>query len=236
VTKLLISEENYFAKIFFSIYKQQENKTKQMIIRVENEIQILKEYFQQYLSHIEKNKLECSTDLLKLPKKNEETFQQFKKILQEDINIFFNQLEEFGFEGLIPMLEKYTLSTYKEKLIELETLTLNKAKHLAKQEWFKNHFGTRVQHTKVFKLLEDDRNWKEKAQIVGLEKEYNLNYELTSSLLHFTSYSLSTSNVASEEEIEYNFMLINQYIHQITTNISAFSRVMMFDLFTVLKV
>ena len=93
-----------------------------------------------------------------------------------------------------------------------------------------------MQHTQVFKLLKDDRSWEEKAKLVELDKEYNLNYEMTSSLLHFTSYSLSTSNVAKEDEIKYNYMLINQYIKQITTNISAFSKVMIYDMFKVIKV
>ncbi|OCL89406.1 hypothetical protein [Arcobacter porcinus] len=43
VSKLLIQEENYFAKIYFSIYKQQENKINQIIKRLKNEIKICKE-------------------------------------------------------------------------------------------------------------------------------------------------------------------------------------------------
>jgi len=236
VTKLLISEDNYFAKIYFSIYKQQENKIKQMIIRIENELIILKKYSIDYLDQIKSNKLKYSTDLLKLSEEDEKTFQLFKKIVQNDINIFYSQLEEFGFETLVDILENKILASYKEKLKEFEDLTLEKQKELAKETWFKNYFGARVQHTQVFKLLEDDRSWKEKAEIVELDKEYSLNYEMTSSLLHFTSYSLSTSNIAKEDEIKYNYMLINQYIKQITTNISAFSRVMIFDLFKTIKV
>jgi hypothetical protein len=236
VTKLLIVEDDYFAKIYFSIYKQQENKIKQMIKRLKNEIKILKSYSEENSKHDAHNRSKYASDFIKIAEEDEKTFQFLKNKAQSEITIFMNQLEEFGFEALSIMLEKSTLIEYENKLKEFEELTLKKQKQLAKEEWFKHYFGTRVQHTQVFKLLKDDRTWEEKAKLAGLDKEYSLNYEMTSSLLHFTSYSLSTSNVAKDEEVKYNYMLINQYIKQITTNISAFSKVMIYDMFKVIKV
>ncbi|MCK9454724.1 hypothetical protein [Sulfurimonas sp.] len=78
-------------------------------------------------------------------------------------------------------------------------------------------------------MLKDTRSWQKKAEAVGLEEEYKLNYEMTSAFLHFTSYSLLTPNIASQDEIDYKYRLINQYIEQITTNISIFSRVNLYD-------
>ncbi len=236
VTKLLLVENDYFAKIYFSIYKQQENKIKQVIQRLKNEIQILKNYSEENSKLNAQNRLKYTSDFKKIAEENEKTFQFLKNKAQNEITIFMNQLEEYGFEALFIMLEKGTLLEYVNKLNEFEELTLKKQKQLAKEEWFKRYFGARVQHTQVFKLLKDDRTWEEKAKLVGLDKEYNLNYEMTSSLLHFTSYSLSTLNIAKEDEIKYNYMLINQYIKQITTNISAFSKVMIFDMLKVIKV
>jgi hypothetical protein len=219
--------------MYYSLYKHQENKIKQMIARIENELKILKEYSEAYSLEIEKNKQKNSNDIEKLMDEDEKIFQQYKKLLQDNINIFFDQLEEFGFEGLIPSLEKQTLKLYKDKLNEFENLTLNRAKHLSKEKWFKEYFDVKGQHTKVFKCLTDARSWKEKADVVDLKNEYELNYEVTSSLLHFTSYSLFTSNEISDDEINYNNMILNQYISQITTNISAFSKVMIYDIFNV---
>jgi ribosome-binding factor A len=236
VTKLLLAEDDYFAKIYFSIYKQQENKIKQMIQRLKNEIQILKNYSEENSKHNAQNRSKYTSDFKKIAEENEKIFQFLKNKAQSEIPIFMNQLEEFGFEALSIMLEKSTLVEYENKLKEFEELTLKKQKQLAKEEWFKQYFGVRVQHTQVFKLLKDDRTWEEKAKLVELDKEYSLNYEMTSSLLHFTSYSLSTPNIAKEDEIKYNYMLINQYIKQITTNISAFSKVMIYDMFKVIKV
>lgn len=219
--------------MYYSLYKHQENKIKQMIARIENELNILKKYSESYSLEIEKNKQKNSSDIEKLMDEDEKIFQQYKKSLKDNINIFFDQLEEFGFEGLIPSLEKQTLKLYKDKLHEFENLTLNKAKHLSKEKWFNEYFDVKGQHTKVFKCLTDVRSWKEKADVVDLKNEYELNYEVTSSLLHFTSYSLFTSNEISDDEINYNNMILNQYISQITTNISAFSKVMIYDIFNV---
>lgn len=164
---------------------------------------------------------------------NKKVFQKYKKEVLSHLNIYFDQLEEFGFEWLIVNLEQDILKAYNEKLEEFKNLTLKKAKQLAKEEWFKEYFDVKSQHTKAFKCLSDVRTWREKATSVNLEEEYDLNYELTSSLLHFTSYSLFTSNQIDDDEIAYNYMLLNQYISQIINNISNFSKVMIFNLFDV---
>ncbi|OCL89408.1 hypothetical protein [Arcobacter porcinus] len=75
-----------------------------------------------------------------------------------------------------------------------------------------------------------------KAKLVNLDKEYESNYEMTSSLLHFTSYSLLTPNFAKGDEVKYNIMIINQYIMQIIKNISTFLNLDFFDMVTIVKV
>lgn len=56
VTKLLINEHDYFLKMYYSLYKQQENKVQNMISRIKKEIEILKEYSKSYNLEIEENK------------------------------------------------------------------------------------------------------------------------------------------------------------------------------------
>ncbi len=53
---------------------------------------------------------------------------------------------------------------------------------------------------------------------------------MTSSLLHFTSSEINGA------EIAYNNKIINQYIKQIVKNINAFSKVIIYDMFRVIKV
>ncbi|OCL89407.1 hypothetical protein [Arcobacter porcinus] len=79
--------------------------------------------------------------------------------------MFINQVEIYGFEYLSIKLEKDLLKKYEDKLKELEKLSLNKQKQLAKEEWFKRYFAQRVQHTQVFKLLKDERTWKKKQNL-----------------------------------------------------------------------
>lgn len=239
VTELLVNEKLYFVKIYYAIYIQQENKVKQMIIRIKHEIELLKKYSKKYNLEQEQLKSKYSQTNNEFWDEDERMFQAYKTlVLEKNINSFFTEkeLEEYGFEGLIIHLEKTVLPIYTNKLEENELLTLNKAKQLSKETWFKEYFGARIQHTQIFKLLNDDRSWAKKAEDANLSHEYNLNYDMTSSLLHFTSYSLFTSNEVNDTEIAYNNKIINQYIKQIVKNISAFSKVMIYDMFRVIKV
>lgn len=247
ITKLLLKEENYFVKIYFTIYNQQENKVNLIIQRLKYEIEILKKYAEEYSVQTTQNRSKYSTQsnddeqrlqaTKKIMEENEKIFQQLRKEALKDITIFMNQLNNYGFDALSIMLEKDTLQEYENKLKEIQSLKSEKAKQLSKEQWFKSYFGTSVQHTQIFqKMLKDTRSWQEKAEAVGLKEEYKLNYEMTSAFLHFTSYSLLTPNIASQDEIDYMYRLINQYIEQITTNISIFSRVNLYDKLNIMYV
>lgn len=247
ITKLLLKEENYFVKIYFAIYNQQENKINLIIQRLKYEIEILKKYAQEHSAETTQNRLKYSTQsnddeqklqaIKKITEENEKSFQQLKKELEKYTTIFVNELENYGFNDLANMLEKDTLQEYEKKLKEIQSLKSEQAKQLSKEQWFKSYFGKRVQHAQIFqKMLKDTRSWQEKAQTVGLEAEYKLNYEMTSTFLHFTSYSLLTSNIASQNEIDYMDRLINQYIEQITSNINIFSRVNLYDQLNIMYV
>lgn len=230
-TKLLVDENDYFLKLYFSIYIQQVNKTEAMVLRIKDEIEILKKYSKFYETTVEKLKIDYADNPEKFAKEDERYFQSIKKVTKEHINIFFSQLDELGFDMLIYGLENDILNQYTQKLEEHEKLKLNKAKELAKEEWFKQYINVNKQSSKVFKSLIDKRSWSAKAKAVGLEKEYSINYESTSSLLHFTSYSLFTSNKIKDVEIEYNYMILNQYIKQICDNLRAVTKVMILDIF-----
>ena len=247
ITKLLLKEENYFVKIYFAIYNQQENKINQITQRLKYEIEILKKYAEEYSVQTTQNRSKYSTQsndnekrlqsTKKIMEENEKIFQQLKKEAQKDVVIFLDQLKNYDFVTLANMLEKDTLQEYENKLKEIQSLKLEKAKQLSKEQWFKSYFGKRVQHTQIFqKMLKDTRSWQEKAEAVGLKEEYKLNYEMTSAFLHFTSYGLLTSNIASQEGIDYMYRLTNQYIEQITTNISIFSRVNLYDQLNIIYV
>ena len=64
--------------MYYSLYKHQENKIKQMITRIENELKILKKYSEAYNLESEKNKQKNSSDIKKLMDEDEKIFQQYK--------------------------------------------------------------------------------------------------------------------------------------------------------------
>ncbi|MCK9454723.1 hypothetical protein [Sulfurimonas sp.] len=160
ITKLLLKEENYFVKIYFAIYNQQENKINLIIQRLKYEIEILKKYAEEYSVQTTQNRSKYSTQsndnekrlqaTKKIMEENEKTFQQLKKEAQKDITIFMNQLNNYGFDALSVMFEKDTLQEYENKLKEIQSLKLEKAKQLSKEQWFKSYFCKRVQHTHRF--------------------------------------------------------------------------------------
>lgn len=220
ITQLLIKEKDYFLKLYFSIYIHQENKIENMKERLEKEIKILEEYQFKYKQEIENKSL----------KEGEEIFQKYKNEINKDIRIFTLKLEKFGFDFLIHILKIQHLVEYENKLKEIQDKKIAKAKELVNEDWFKKYFNVKNQHSKVFIFFKDERSWKEKAKITDLENEYKLNYEIVSSLMHFTSYSLFTLKDIKDEEIKYYYLLLNQYLERIKNNLDIFSKATLFEI------
>lgn len=221
ITQLLINEKDYFLKLYFSIYIHQENKIKNMKERLEEEIRILEEYQDKYEQEIKDN----------TSYEDEENFQKYKNEINKDIRIFTLKLEEFGFGFLINTLKNGHLVQYEDKLKEIQDKKLSEVEELLKKEWFKKYFPNEIKNSKEVSGLLEDRNeknrfrgWEEKAKASGLENEYKLNYEITSSLMHFTSYSLFTLKDIKDEEIKYYYLLLNQYLERIINNLNLFSK------------
>ncbi len=221
ITQLLMKEKDYFLKLYFSIYKQQENKIENVKERLVQEIKILEEYQVKYEQEI-KNK---TSD------ENEEIFQKYKNEINKGVRIFTLDLEKFGFGSLIHSLKNEHLVQYQDKLKEIQDKKLLEVEELLKKEWFKKYFPNEIKDSKeVFGLLEDRnekkrfRGWEEKAKASALEDEYKLNYKITSDLMHFTSYSLFTLKNIKDEEIRYYYLLLDQYLEQIINNLNLFSK------------
>jgi len=233
ISKLLVQEENYFLKLYFSLFTQQENKTEEMIKRIKYEISILEQYKDEFNNDIKANQEKYKNDIPKLSLSNEEIFKKYQSKIQDNVNIYYSKLNDYGFDFLILSLKKQILLPYTNKLKEFNNLKLLKAQELAKAEWFNKYFNTRKQHSKVFSLLRDTRPWKVKAKITGYESEYTLNYESTSSLLHFTSYSIFTQHHIKDEEIQYNNMVLSQYLNKIIINLKLFCKTTNFNIIQV---
>lgn len=105
---------------------------------------------------------------------------------------------------------------------EFKSINSKRAKDLAGPPTFNKFFQSNGQSSKVFKLLADSRSLKAKADKVGLTNEYEIMYQMTSSLMHFNFYSLFTSDQLDEGEVFFIYRMLNQYLEHIYYNLAEF--------------
>ncbi|WML26274.1 hypothetical protein [Neobacillus sp. OS1-33] len=217
VSRLLLEEKDYAFKVYFSIQTTQINKLDKIVTRIEKEIQLLNNLImeEEQYSNDPDNML---TNIEKLDKK-----------LKKEITIFMEDVENHGYSFHKHLVETQILSTYKNKLDEYKSKNLKRAKDLANSQSFNKFFQTNGQSSKVFKLLADGRSWKAKADKVGLTDEYEIVYEMTSSLMHFNSYSLFTSDQLDEGEVFLIYRMLNQYLDHIYYNLVKFCDFILID-------
>lgn len=211
-TKLFIVEPNYIYKVYYSIYMHQEKKMNNIIKKAQKECKLLIKLEQE------------EKDIMRKYIKNEEymiksIFNTMNDKAKEEITLFFGNVELNGFGYQQSLIQNKILPKYQQRLKEIKELKDKQSKIIAKSEKMNIEFDIRNQSNRVFKQLSDKRKWSEKAQDVGLLEEYNLMYELTSSLIHCTSYSLFTSNYLESEDLFVMYRQLTQYLEKILQNI-----------------
>lgn len=199
--KLLNSEPNYTYKLYYSVYIHQIEKTKRIIARIENEIELINDYNKEYLSLFENN---LSAE--EINKKESELYIKS----ENEITAFWGEYKTNGF-GYQKVLIQKLLEDYSKIKSECELRKTEIEKKLVSDNRLIQLFDFKGQSSKVFKELIDKRSWSKKSEITGLEKEYSQVYELSSSLIHSTSYSLFTKLESDISEINYITNLITNY-------------------------
>jgi len=230
-TEILLIEPNYTFKLFYSIHNHQIDKTKKLIERIKREIVIMSEY------EIEENK--NTQNFIKDIKENIEIAtikhqNAIKKLDDEsdlEYKMFCGNYKHYGYGYIQSHLEEKVLPEYINRLALFEEGKIEIAKKIVKKDYISRLFNFRGQYTKVFKEFKDDRTWKEKAILVKLEKEYELIYDMSSAILHSTSYSYITSNDTSEQEIEMVLNLCFNYSKKIMININSFANMTFYEKF-----
>ncbi len=219
ITSCLINiEPDYYLKFFFGWVSASEEQITKYFNRLNYEIKLLKELeekeneLQQNLSkdEISKDSIKALMDLI-----DEEA--------NKTVNLHFDNVETIGYGFLSYLLETQKLPYYRSELDENKKRKNEIAKTLIKQEFFKSKFNTQ-QISQVFSLLKDTRIWSEKAKAVGLAKEYELLYGFTSTLIHFSSYSVFTEYELREDE---KIMFANyfcQYVEKILDEIDKMTK------------
>ncbi|MCM3252448.1 hypothetical protein [Priestia aryabhattai] len=245
VTKLCILEPTYIYKIYFQTALIHKTRLDSMISRIKKEIKLLEKLdaeetrlttnsWKNLLEKINNSKnilgddkefsggriYEASYEL------NEKNILEMDNKASEHITLFFEDVENNGFNFQKYLIENQLLPRYREELRKTEEKIQNTADNLATSEYMKRFFDFNGEPKKVWKALEDRnqrggyRTWNEKATTVGLGDEYEAIYELTSKLLHCVSYSIFTSKFLAEEEVLLIYRQLFQYIKKITTAIN----------------
>ena len=218
--RLIEKETDYVYKLFYSIYNHQVDKTQKLIDRLKYEIQLIDKYVK--LEEINSEKLKSfknsnETKAILEDVKNGEA--AIDEEAEKELTIFFGDYKFNGFPYQKHLMENEMLNKLQIKLTEYQNLKTQKSKSLLKNKTIASLFNFNRQHSKVFKELKDTRSWEEKAKETGLDNEYIQLYELSSSILHSTSYSLMTSVDLENSEKQYAFDLICKYSNEIIKTI-----------------
>ncbi|MEI2443882.1 hypothetical protein V8V73_25320, partial [Priestia megaterium] len=239
VTKLCLKEPDYIYKMYFQTEMIHNSRLNSMISRIQNEIKLLDEldleeqrltikYGKELVKKIKKleDTYKDDADLLggKVRKASselkEKIFSEMNQKAYEHISLFFEDVENNGFDFQKDLIKNQLLSPYEEELRKSEKKLEEIARNLANSDYFSELFNLSGQPEKVWEALEDKkrgryRTWQQKASTVNLGDEYTSIYELTSKLLHCVSYSIFTSKFLAEEELLLIYRQLFQYIKKI---------------------
>jgi hypothetical protein len=224
-TELLLIEPKYTYILFYSIHHHQIDKTNRFIERIKKEILIMEKY-----------ELEDRKTITILLDGREKAEKELDDKADLEYTMFCGNFKYWGYGYTKSLLETKILPEYQKRLKLLEDGKTDIAKKLLKNTTVVGLFQFNNQHTKVFTELKDTRSWKEKAKTVQLDSEYELVYELSSAVLHSTSYSYFTSKEIDENEIEMIKKLCFQYSKKIMLNLNTYTKLELFELFKVIEI
>lgn len=214
ITSMLLNEdEEYVFKLYYDLLSSERKNIKCRKDQLEKEIKILESSTAKFSKNIAKT----PEDILK---QEEIELEIFKEIIQDNIFIHtsYNDLYKNGLNYQIFCLKNKGISYYDNKLKELDD----------KEDKF---FQDLKKHAKSFKNkskkeIQDDFkkiiNWKKKAEQVELQNEYDYIYKFSSSLSHFSGYSLLTSSTYDPQEEEMILTRLEIYLKKIKENINKY--------------
>ena len=214
--RLLVSEEPYKYKVRYSIYKHQLEKANSLI-----------EYAAVDINHL--TNLERKEKAIFEQKLNESNYLEVKKEvdsfyedLDEEISIFLDQAE-FNGAGYHQEVIKSNVSLQQKRKDEISKEWDEKKKELLEDHEANLLFNFSNQLSKIESELKDTRNWKKKADDVGLSDMYKFIYDYTSALMHSTSYSILIPNQLDDAEVTMILSLATRLNSDILKKIKIFS-------------
>ncbi len=116
------------------------------------------------------------------------------------------------------------LNEYEKNILKHEDNKKQFQVSCIKNKKFKQAVGKEsIQENEIDSLLtEPEGGWEGKSILLGLESEYRLMYDFSSSMIHATSYSLLTNVDITSDELGFYLNSLNNYLTQINDNIIHF--------------
>lgn len=223
--KLLNLEETYTFKLYYSIFSVQVEKTEKFISKINQEIELAKKYDERETKEQKELMARIGLTDAKLYK---EELDKITAAIDNDSDyesvIFWGDYKNNGYGFTSHLIETKVKSEYEKRLNELTTKLSQVKTKVYNDSRIKSLFDFTSEED-IYVKLKERRTWKDKATAVGLENDYTLIYDLSSSLIHSTVYSLFTDNDLNESDTGLVNTLITRYIDNIVRELKTYSNV-----------
>lgn len=237
-TELLLKESSYTFKLYYSICTHQIDKYQKFINRIHEEIKIMESYENEdkKLMDIVTDRIAKGEDSSLVMKEHDEAQKQLDDKADLEFTMFTPDYKTNGYGFTAHLLKNKILLDYKQALKDIEESNKKTAKSIVKQERISTLFDFKNQYSRVFKELKDGRSWEKKAEEANLSNEYKVIYDLSSALLHSTSYSYNTSSDYTDADKDIALKMIFKYSKKINHNINKYLDLKRYSKITVINI
>lgn len=234
--KLLNLEETYTFKLYYSIFSVQVEKTEKFISKINQEIELAKKYDEREKK--EQKELMDRIDVTDA-KLYKEDLDKITTSIDNDSDyesvIFWGDYKNNGYGFTSHLIETKVKSEYEKRLSELSAKLSQVKTKVYNDSRLKTLFGFASEED-VYAKLKERRTWKDRAKAVDLENDYILIYDLSSSIIHSTVYSLFTDNDLNESDTSLVNTLVTRYINNIVRELKTYSNVDKLSKFVIINV
>lgn len=223
-TELLLKEPCYTFKLYYSICTHQVDKYRKFINRIHEEIGIMESYDNEdkKLIEIVTARIKNGEDSSLVMKEYNEEQKQLDDKADLEFTMFTPDYKTNGYGFTAHLLKNKILPDYEQALKDIEESNKKTAKSIVKQERISTLFDFKNQYSRVFKELKDGRSWEQKAEEANLSNEYKVIYDLSSALLHSTSYSYNTTGEYTDADKDIALKMIYKYSKKIYRNVNEY--------------
>lgn len=233
--KLLNLEETYTFKLYYSIFSIQVEKTEKFISKINQEIELAKKYDERENKEWKELMDRIDVTGVKLLEELDKITTSIDNDSDYESVIFWGDYKNNGYGFTSHLIETKVKNEYEKRLNELTAILSQVKTKVYKDSRLKTLFGFTSEED-VYEKLKERRTWKDKAKAVDLENDYTLIYDLSSSIIHSTVYSLFTDNDLNESDTNLVNTLVTRYINNIVRELKTYSNVDTLSKFVIINV